>query len=78
MRRATGQTCNALALALDSIRRRDDGLLEIETPPDPRTGATLRNFDPLDWIHIVMARMPETVSKLETLAADVRRNLQMP
>ncbi|PYU97862.1 MAG: hypothetical protein DMG10_29805 [Acidobacteria bacterium] len=29
-------------LAADSIRRRDDGLLQITTPPDPRTGSTLR------------------------------------
>jgi len=37
-------------LAIDSIRRPDDGRLEIGTPPDPRTGATVRTFDPLDWI----------------------------
>ncbi len=27
-------------LAMDSIRRCDDGSLEIGTPPDPRTGLT--------------------------------------
>jgi hypothetical protein len=34
-------------LAADSIRRRDDGLLQITTPPDPRTGSTVRLLDPL-------------------------------
>jgi Putative transposase/Transposase zinc-binding domain len=46
-------------LAADSIRRRHDGMLEIATPPDPRTGSTLRLFDPLDWIHAVTAHIPD-------------------
>ena len=33
------------ALAMDSVRRREDGSLESQTPPDPRTGATVRIFD---------------------------------
>jgi hypothetical protein len=47
------------ALAIDSIRRRQDGRLEIQTPPDPRTGATVRIFDPLEWIHAVTAHIPD-------------------
>jgi len=47
------------ALAADSVRRRDDGLLEIATPVDPRTGSTVRLFDPLDSIHAVTARIPD-------------------
>jgi hypothetical protein len=47
------------ALAIDSLRRREDGSLEIQTPPDPRTGATLRIFDPLEWIHAVTAHIPD-------------------
>ena len=47
------------ALAIDSIRRREDGRLEIQTPPDPRTGATVRIFDPLEWIHAVTAYVPD-------------------
>jgi hypothetical protein len=47
------------ALAVDSIRRRDDGSLEVRTPPDPRTGATVRTFDPLDWIDAVTAHIPD-------------------
>jgi hypothetical protein len=43
-------------LAADSIRRHDR-LLEITTPPDPRTGSTVRLLDPLDWIHAVTALM---------------------
>jgi hypothetical protein len=46
-------------LAIDSLRRRQDGLLEIQTPPDPRTGATVRIFDPLEWIHTVTAHIPD-------------------
>src|SRR5881296_3230266 len=34
-------------------------MLEITTPPDPRTGATVRLFDPLDWIHAVTAHIPD-------------------
>ena len=45
-------------LAADSIRRHD-ALLEITTPPDPRTGSTVRQFDPLDWIHAVTAHIPD-------------------
>ena len=45
--------------AADSIRRRDDGLLQITTPPDPRTGSTVRLLDPLDWIHAVTAHIPD-------------------
>jgi hypothetical protein len=47
------------ALAIDSLGRREDGSLEIQTPPDPRTGATLRIFDPLEWIHTVAAHIPD-------------------
>ncbi len=46
-------------LAADSIRRTNNGMLEITTPPDPRTGATVRLFDPLDWIHAVTAHIPD-------------------
>ncbi len=45
-------------LAADSIRRHD-GLLKITTPPNPRTGSTVRLFDPLDWIHAVTAHIPD-------------------
>ena len=47
------------ALAIDSLGRREDGSLEIQTPPDPRTGATLRILDTLEWIHTVAAHIPD-------------------
>ena len=37
----------------------NNGMLEITTPPDPRTGATVRLFDPLDWIHAITAHIPD-------------------
>src|SRR5207247_7764244 len=46
-------------LAADSIRRTNNGMLEITTAPDPRTGATVRLFDPLDWIHAITAHIPD-------------------
>ena len=44
-------------LAADSICQRDDGMLQMTTPPDPRTGSTVCLLDPLDWIHAVTALM---------------------
>lgn len=39
------------AMAMDALQKRPDGTLALETPPDPRTGATLLVLDPLEWIH---------------------------
>jgi len=39
------------ALAMDPLQKLEDGCLAIETPPDPRTGATSIALDPLEWIH---------------------------
>jgi hypothetical protein len=36
-------------LALDALEKLDDGSLVLETPPDPRTGATSVPLDPLEW-----------------------------
>jgi hypothetical protein len=38
-------------LAIDALEKRDDCCLVLETPPDPRTGATSIELDPLEWIH---------------------------
>jgi hypothetical protein len=65
-------------MTMDALQKRPDQTLGLETPPDPRTGATMLVLDPLKWIHRITAHIPETVSKLETLAAHVRRSLQMP
>jgi len=34
-------------------------MLQITTPPDPRTGSTVRLLHPLDWIHAVTAHLPD-------------------
>ena len=47
------------ALAMDALRKLDDGNLALETPPDPRTGATLMVLDPLEWIHRISAHIPD-------------------
>ena len=39
------------AMAMDALQQRPDGTLAMETPPDPRSGATLVVLDPLEWIH---------------------------
>ena len=45
------------ALAMDALQKLDDGRLALETPPDPRTGATILSLDPLEWIHRITALM---------------------
>jgi Putative transposase len=47
------------AIGMDKIRRHKDGHLEIKTPPDPRTGASIVRMDPLDFIHAVTAHIPD-------------------
>ncbi len=47
------------ALAMDALRKLDDGNLALETPPDPRTGATLMVLDPLEWIHRITTHIPD-------------------
>jgi hypothetical protein len=47
------------ALAMDALEKLDDGALALETPPDPRTGATRVVLDPLEWIHRITAHIPD-------------------
>jgi len=47
------------ALAMDALDELDDGNLALETPPDPRTGATRVVLDPLEWIHRITAHIPD-------------------
>lgn len=35
------------------------GNLALETPTDPRTGATVVVLDPLEWIHRITAHIPD-------------------
>jgi len=47
------------ALAMDALKKLQDGRLALETPPDPRTGATVVALDPLEWIHRITAHIPD-------------------
>ena len=44
---------------MDALQKLHDGRLALETPPDPRTGATLLALDPLEWIHRLTAHIPD-------------------
>ena len=46
-------------LAMDALHRLDDGSLVLQTPPDPRTGATSIELDPLQWIHRITSHIPD-------------------
>jgi hypothetical protein len=46
-------------LAMDALEKLDDGSLVLETPPDPRTGATSISLDPLEWIHRITSHIPD-------------------
>jgi hypothetical protein len=39
------------AVDMDSLQKPDDGSLVMDTPPDPRSGATSITLDPPEWIH---------------------------
>jgi len=47
------------ALAMHALEKLNDGKLALETPPDPRTGATRVVLDPLEWIHRITAHIPD-------------------
>jgi hypothetical protein len=47
------------AVAMDSLQRLDDGNLLMDTPSDPRTGATSITLDPLEWIHRLTLQIPD-------------------
>ncbi len=47
------------ALVMDALEKLDDGALSLETPPDPRTGATRVVLDPLEWIHRITSHIPD-------------------
>jgi hypothetical protein len=47
------------AMAMDALQQRPDATLAMETPSDPRSGATLVVLDPLEWIHRITAHIPD-------------------
>jgi hypothetical protein len=46
-------------LAMDALEKLADGSLVLETPPDPRTGATSIELDPIEWIHRITSHIPD-------------------
>jgi hypothetical protein len=46
-------------LAVGALRDRPDGKVEIDTPPDPHTGARVKVMDRLDFIHAVCQQIPD-------------------
>ncbi|NWG12934.1 MAG: transposase, partial [Acidobacteria bacterium] len=46
-------------LAMDALEKLDNGRLVLQPPPDPRTGATSIELDPLEWIHRITSHIPD-------------------
>jgi hypothetical protein len=46
-------------LAMDALEKHGDGSLVLHTPPDPRSGATSIELDPLEWIHRITSHIPD-------------------
>jgi hypothetical protein len=46
-------------LAMDALEKLDGGSLVLETPPDPRSGATSITLDPIEWIHRITSHIPD-------------------
>jgi len=46
------------AIAMDALQKRPHGILTLEAPPGPCTGASVLILDPLDWIQPITAHIP--------------------
>ncbi len=46
-------------LASGVVRERSDGRIEIDTPPDPQTGSTVKVLDRLDFVHAICQQIPD-------------------
>ena len=44
---------------LDALQGFTNHQVTVTTPPDPRTGATSRTLDVLDWIHAITNQIPD-------------------
>jgi len=42
---------------MDALEKRQDGTPAMQSPPNPRAGATLLALDPPEWIHRITALM---------------------
>ena len=47
-----------VVVATGKVRRLEGGRVQIETPPDPRTGRTRLELDELDFVHAVCQQVP--------------------
>ena len=47
------------ALAAGAVSIREDGQVVVATPPDPQTGSTSVEFDPLAFVHAVVTQIPD-------------------
>ena len=47
------------ALASGAVSIRDDGRVEVSTPPDPATGSASVTMDALDFVHAVVTQIPD-------------------
>jgi hypothetical protein len=50
--------------ALDALRKRPDGTLGFETPPDLCRAATVLVLDPLEWIHRITVHISDSRRRL--------------
>ena len=47
---------------MGSVHLTDSGRVMVETPPDPRTGESIKRLDVLDWIHAITSQIPDARS----------------
>ena len=66
------------ALTMDALEKLDDGTLSLETPPDPRTGATGVVLDPLEWIHRITAHIPDPGSHCQRFYGAYSNRARVP
>jgi len=52
------------ALSTGAVTIRDDGRVEVATPPDPRTGSESVVLDPLEFVHAVVTQIPDAKKHL--------------
>ena len=54
-----GSLRDACPVAAGAVRERPDGRIEIDTPPDPKTGSTVKVLDRLDFVHALCQQIPD-------------------
>jgi hypothetical protein len=67
-------------VAIGSVHITPEGQVLISTPTDPRTGESVKIFDPLDWVHAITSQIPDprqhTVRYFGAYAKKSRRQYQ--